>query len=103
MCQILFQESEKGAWHVPIAGDSNEESERTWLCITRPSVYKALDEVLPNADSNLIRDNFGLRPCTSGSFVNGNNLHGDVDSSETSDSKTGVVTGKRKERSFSTS
>lgn len=31
----LFQESEKGSWHVPLAAEAIEESSRTWLCITR--------------------------------------------------------------------
>ncbi|CAL1414390.1 unnamed protein product [Linum trigynum] len=34
---VVIQESDKGHWHVPIAVDQDEESERAWLCITRPS------------------------------------------------------------------
>ncbi|KAI4322399.1 hypothetical protein L6164_022100 [Bauhinia variegata] len=30
---LVIQESEKGSWHVPIAGNSNEESSRIWLCV----------------------------------------------------------------------
>ena len=41
----LFQESESGSWHVPVADDSCQEPARTWLCITRPSVFKAFTGV----------------------------------------------------------
>lgn len=34
---VVIQESETGSWHIPIA-DSDSESERTWLCVTRPGV-----------------------------------------------------------------
>jgi len=34
---MLFQESEKGYWHVPLAPGTSSESSRCWLCITRPS------------------------------------------------------------------
>ncbi|KAJ7947965.1 proteinaceous RNase P 1 [Quillaja saponaria] len=34
---LAIQESEKGSWHVPVVGHSNDESKRTWLCITRLS------------------------------------------------------------------
>ncbi|CAI0543340.1 unnamed protein product [Linum tenue] len=34
---VVIQESDKGHWHVPIAVDQDEESERAWLCITRPN------------------------------------------------------------------
>ncbi|KAL5583188.1 hypothetical protein UlMin_015630 [Ulmus minor] len=75
----VIQESEKGTWHVPVAGDSSEESERTWLCITRPSVGKTFDEILQNGKAS----------------QNG----GDGNTLETCKS----VAGKRKERSSSTS
>jgi proteinaceous RNase P len=31
----VFQESEKGSWHVPLALGNSNESLRPWLCITR--------------------------------------------------------------------
>ncbi|GAB2214861.1 hypothetical protein Drorol1_Dr00019226 [Drosera rotundifolia] len=34
---ITIQESENGSWHIPISSDNNDESCRSWLCITRPS------------------------------------------------------------------
>ena len=42
---FLFQESEKGSWHVPfVTSDNNEGSSKNWLCITRPSA-SASDDV----------------------------------------------------------
>ncbi|KAM7258909.1 hypothetical protein ACFE04_014650 [Oxalis oulophora] len=38
-CSIVIQESENGHWHIPIASEDSEQdhdSERTWLCVTRP-------------------------------------------------------------------
>ncbi|XP_065851405.1 proteinaceous RNase P 1, chloroplastic/mitochondrial-like isoform X3 [Euphorbia lathyris] len=32
---VVIQESENGHWHIPIASDSENESEVKWLCITR--------------------------------------------------------------------
>ncbi|KAL9274735.1 Proteinaceous RNase P 3-like protein [Drosera capensis] len=37
---IAIQESENGSWHIPISSDNNDESCRSWLCITRPSSAK---------------------------------------------------------------
>ncbi|KAJ4823738.1 Proteinaceous RNase P 3 [Turnera subulata] len=37
---IVIQESEKGSWHVPVAGDETEPV-RSWLCITRPDACNA--------------------------------------------------------------
>lgn len=39
---FLFQESEKGSWHVPISNGNNEVTAITWLCITRPICYQDL-------------------------------------------------------------
>ncbi|XP_010516492.1 PREDICTED: proteinaceous RNase P 2 [Camelina sativa] len=35
---VVMQESEKGSWHVPVSCENNEESSRTWMCISRQSV-----------------------------------------------------------------
>ncbi|XP_031285948.1 proteinaceous RNase P 2-like [Pistacia vera] len=43
---FVIQESEKGSWHVPIVAKSNNESTQTWLCVTRPSVFKSHDQEL---------------------------------------------------------
>ncbi|XP_041994732.1 proteinaceous RNase P 2 [Salvia splendens] len=32
---VIIQESGKGSWHVPLAGEISDESSRTWLCATR--------------------------------------------------------------------
>ncbi|KAI3450695.1 hypothetical protein Pfo_007360 [Paulownia fortunei] len=32
---LIIQESEKGSWHVPLAGEASDESSRIWLCVTR--------------------------------------------------------------------
>ncbi|MED6167828.1 hypothetical protein PIB30_006477 [Stylosanthes scabra] len=37
-CSVVIQESEQGHWHVPIETEVNYESERRWLCITRPTL-----------------------------------------------------------------
>ncbi|XP_044504456.1 proteinaceous RNase P 2 [Mangifera indica] len=42
---FVIQESEKGAWHVPISAKSNGPLQ-TWLCVTRPSVCKPYDRDL---------------------------------------------------------
>uniref|UniRef100_A0A803Q025 ribonuclease P n=1 Tax=Cannabis sativa TaxID=3483 RepID=A0A803Q025_CANSA len=88
----VIQESEKGTWHVPIADDCTEESEKKWLCITRSS------EVLQNKETfqksnNLSCDDKLLRSCTS------TTSHDNMDSLQTCDNENVAVTGKRKERS----
>ncbi|PON41394.1 Protein-only RNase P, C-terminal [Parasponia andersonii] len=104
----VIQESEKGTWHVPVAGDCTEDSEKTWLCITRPSVNIPLDEVLQNVETSqngndLCCDVKLLRSCTSGSVGSSSNTSdGSLDLSETRDKGTIAATGKRKERSSST-
>ncbi|XP_020873404.1 proteinaceous RNase P 3 isoform X1 [Arabidopsis lyrata subsp. lyrata] len=35
---VVIQESEKGSWHIPIKSQDNEESSRSWMCITRQSL-----------------------------------------------------------------
>lgn len=39
---LVIQESEKGSWHVPLCEETNDESSRTWLCITRPRCSESL-------------------------------------------------------------
>lgn len=31
----MLQETEKGSWHIPLAGELSDESLRTWLCARR--------------------------------------------------------------------
>ncbi|KAK6163576.1 hypothetical protein DH2020_000440 [Rehmannia glutinosa] len=38
---LVIQESEKGSWHVPIAGEVSDESLRNWLCVTRSGSHEA--------------------------------------------------------------
>ncbi|KAL6511028.1 hypothetical protein OROGR_022152 [Orobanche gracilis] len=38
---IIIQESEKGSWHVPIAGEVSDESLRNWLCVNRYKLHDA--------------------------------------------------------------
>ncbi|GLJ29510.1 hypothetical protein SUGI_0581750 [Cryptomeria japonica] len=33
---IVIQESERGSWHIPIAGGDEIQISRKWLCVTRP-------------------------------------------------------------------
>ncbi|PWA45015.1 Ribonuclease Zc3h12a-like protein [Artemisia annua] len=80
--KFLVMESVRGAWHVPIAGECNDESLRTWLCITRPGRCKASDEVSKSAE-----------PVENGQLANGNTTY----ESSVSSHSTGI-TGKRKER-----
>ncbi|XP_071711131.1 proteinaceous RNase P 2 [Rutidosis leptorrhynchoides] len=71
---VVIQESVRGSWHVPIAGEYHDELLRTWLCITRPG---PLDH-----DGKM-------------DYVNESS-----DCSHTSNGTVGI-TGKRKERSAS--
>ncbi|KAI3716572.1 hypothetical protein L1987_67536 [Smallanthus sonchifolius] len=85
---IVIQESERGAWHAPVAGENNVESVRTWLCITRPEICKASDEVSKPAEAR-----------ESGKMINGKIINQSSNSSH--NSETICITGKRKERSES--
>lgn len=40
---LVIQESESGSWHVPLDENSQNESSRIWLCITRPSSRNFLE------------------------------------------------------------
>ncbi|KAH1130629.1 hypothetical protein J1N35_002007 [Gossypium stocksii] len=83
---IVIQESEKGSWHVPVVCESDEESSRSWLCITRPGGCE--DE--GKTGSTMETCEIVNGPCCKSS-ENRNN--------EKCDDKTTSMTGKRKERS----
>ncbi|MFS7915405.1 putative ribonuclease P [Helianthus anomalus] len=85
---IVIQESERGAWHVPVTGEYKDESQRTWLCVTRPETCNASDEFAKSAEAR-----------ESGKMINGNYLN--PSSNSLNNSKTICITGKRKERSES--
>ncbi|KAG5515756.1 hypothetical protein RHGRI_036714 [Rhododendron griersonianum] len=88
---LVIQESEKGNWHVPLAGEWTDESSRTWLCITRPGSCEASG-----------RDNHKLVKSCDAKSISNDKLHGNSDSSPIRDKQTST-TGKRKERSVSPS
>ncbi|KAF5819718.1 putative ribonuclease P [Helianthus annuus] len=85
---IVIQESERGAWHVPVTGEYKDESQRTWLCVTRPETFNASDEFAKSAEAR-----------ESGKMINGNDLN--PCSNSLNNSETICITGKRKERSES--
>ncbi|CAI9105579.1 OLC1v1004527C1 [Oldenlandia corymbosa var. corymbosa] len=41
---LVIQESGTGSWHVPLAGDVDDESLRTWLCVNRSRTSDALPD-----------------------------------------------------------
>jgi len=49
----VFQESEKGYWHVPLAPGTSGECSRCWLCITRPSGHDAVATISNGISTNL--------------------------------------------------
>ncbi|KAK9061090.1 hypothetical protein SSX86_018270 [Deinandra increscens subsp. villosa] len=85
---LVIQESERGAWHVPLTGEYNDETLRTWLCITRPEICKASDEFSKSAEAR-----------ESGKMINGEVINQSCNSSH--NSEITCITGKRKERSES--
>ncbi|XP_022752583.1 proteinaceous RNase P 2-like isoform X2 [Durio zibethinus] len=101
---VVIQESEKGSWHVPIVCDDDEESSRTWLCITRPGACEDLGKTAANMETC---ENCNGPRCklamlnTGGSEIlsTGGKNHASQDSFQKSDDKTTSMTGKRKERS----
>lgn len=96
---FVFQESEKGSWHVPSAQGSSYDSSRTWLCITRSSGHDAVATVSNSVDAsgngqlsrhhNLLDPQWPLR-CANGVCS--------LDS-QADENNTTSLTGKRKERS----
>ncbi|CAK7329343.1 unnamed protein product, partial [Dovyalis caffra] len=102
---IVIQESEKGSWHVPVAG--NNDSLQNWLCISRPRACDALEEdscMEESKDSNDICCNSKLlsfdRP---ESLTSCKNKLQSQASFQESDNKITALTSKRKERSPSPS
>lgn len=99
---IWFQESEKGSWHVPIAGSGNEETVQSWLCIAGSSTCDAHEEDLVNMETSenchgIYRDTKLMSCCERESIVGCNNKQDSQDSVQNSYNKTTTV-GKRKER-----
>lgn len=97
---VCIQESESGAWHVPLAGECNNESSRTWLCISRTIEHKTSDEdtkCLESSEITRSHESFNsCQPLNDATLSNG--LAGRSDSCSNA-----AVTGKRKERSPSPS
>lgn len=44
---LVIQESERGSWHVPLDDNSQNESSRSWLCITRSGSSNPLEVRYP--------------------------------------------------------
>lgn len=101
---VVIQESEKGSWHVPVVCDSNEESVRTWLCITRPGDCEDIGKTTNNMETCKKNNNTCCRTLTSNAsdseFISSDDRnHATHDSYQNSDDKTTSRTCKRKERS----
>ncbi|KAF2321641.1 hypothetical protein GH714_000844 [Hevea brasiliensis] len=101
---VVIQESDKGAWHVPISGDGNEDSTQGWLCITRPSACGALGEDAVSMETSenghgVCNGSKLLSPCKQKCIAGCNN----EPESQDSDNKPATMAGKRKERSPSPS
>ncbi|KAF5931129.1 hypothetical protein HYC85_032002 [Camellia sinensis] len=100
---VLYNESEKGTWHVPLAG-SKDESSRTWLCITRRGYREASERVPSTKDASEVgqlgNNHELLEPGESESIsIDNNNLHGSSVSSHFYDNNKTISTrGKRKDR-----
>lgn len=46
----------KGSWHIPVAsGDGVEESERTWICVTKKHEASVAIDTYENGQSMLQR------------------------------------------------
>lgn len=84
---VVIQESEKGSWHLPLAGETDDESLRTWLCIRRPGSSETFDSESRNGDEIPEPE----------IVSHGNNSYGSFDSANFC-SESQSVTGKRKER-----
>ncbi|XP_059659383.1 proteinaceous RNase P 2 isoform X2 [Cornus florida] len=101
------QESEKGTWHVPLAGECSDESPRRWLCITRPSSRGASGEASGNVKASetgqLTCNHRILNSCKSESTKSDQGVNGSSDSFESHVNTMTVVARKRKDRSPSPS
>lgn len=82
---FMFQESEKGSWHVPLAPGTANETSWSWLCITQASADDAVATVSNGVDTSGDSQRFANDFHSLDSKVNENN--------------TTSLTGKRKERS----
>lgn len=79
----MFQESEKGYWHVPLASGVSSESKRCWLCITRSSGKDAV-ATISNGVGTIFHNQDSVDPLCA-QIGDENNVTS--------------ITGKRKERS----
>jgi proteinaceous RNase P len=86
----VFQESEKGSWHVPLALGTSNESSRPWLCITRKS-----------ADDDVATVSNGVDTSGNSDLDQPHKLADNVHSldSQVIENNSTSITGKRKERS----
>ncbi|KAL8255666.1 hypothetical protein R6Q59_030733 [Mikania micrantha] len=85
---LVIQESERGAWHMPVTGEYNDESLRTWLCITRPEICEVFDDSSNPAEAHESRKTINEKITNKCSNYSNN-------------SEISCITGKRKERSES--
>ncbi|KAK1435083.1 hypothetical protein QVD17_00843 [Tagetes erecta] len=83
---LVIQESERGSWHVPVTGEN--ETSRTWLCITRPEICKASEGLTKSVEAR-----------EPGTMINGKIMNQCSNSKH--NSEINCITGKRKERSES--
>lgn len=103
---LVTQESENGAWHVPLAGECSDELSRIWLCITRPGSCKASDEVATSLEASkieLLPHNHELLNSCQLDTTADIGSHGSSDLSRRVYDDATTITGKRKERSPSLS
>ncbi|CAK9150534.1 unnamed protein product [Ilex paraguariensis] len=105
---LVIQESKKGSWHVPLAGDGVDESSRTWICITRPVSNESFNEVPERTEDSEI----GQFPCncylsnscdSNNNIMTNNGLNGASDCTQICHHRPITITGKRKNRSPSPS
>ncbi|KAF6166020.1 hypothetical protein GIB67_012917 [Kingdonia uniflora] len=94
---VVIQESEKGSWHIPIDGQSNNEASRTWLCVSRPKPSEHYDATLMNSECK------SPYTCATKTVGSQNGFHGNLKSVKPCDSESISMTGKRKDRSPSPS
>lgn len=96
---VVIQESEKGAWHVPISVENADESSRSWLCITRQASNGNVVPTDVSENGQLINKKLKSRgPCES-QYASVDNIACDYsDASRACVNKAASVNGKRKER-----
>lgn len=64
---VVIQESETGSWHVPIASNDSE-SERTWLCVTRPGASAASSKLVNVGTSENVEARGSCAPMSVSSY-----------------------------------